>query len=99
MGWEKGGGEARGVGPVSPGRSYASYPQSHLISLEIISNRLNTPGTVCPLDDHSTVPHFCVPCFYSSLLTVWLDLQSTFTSYCFIDTLYGPEETSDRKTG
>lgn len=60
MGWEKEGGEARGVVPVSPGQSYASYPQSHLISLELISDRLNTPGTVCPLDDHSKVSRFCV---------------------------------------
>lgn len=66
MRWEKEGGEARGVGAVSPGQSYASYPQSHLISLELISNRLNTPGTVCSLNDHSKVSCFWVnrPFFY-----------------------------------
>lgn len=47
-GWEKRSGGERS-GSVNPEQSYASYPQSHLILLELISNHLNTLGILQPL--------------------------------------------------
>lgn len=40
-----------------------------------------------------------IPFYSQSGCSLQMDLHSTFTSYCFIDTLYGLQETSDRKRG